>query len=337
MRVVVLGGGVIGVTSAWYLAEAGHEVVVLDRQSGPAWRPASPMPARSRPATPSPWAAPGLPIKALQWLFMRHRPLVIWPMPDPAMIAWGLRLLLNCTSARYELNKSRMVPIAEYSRDLLRELSGEARPRLRRAGAGHAAAVPQAEAARRHRQGHRGAQALRRRLGAARRRRLHRGRAGAGAGAREVRRRPAPARRRDRRLLQVHRRPGRRLPPAGRRVPLRHGRSAGIETERGRVTGIATGNGQGHGRRLRRGARQLVAAAAAPARRAGAGLPGQGLLAHRADHRSGRRAGIHGHGRDPQGGDHAAGRPHPGRRHGRAGRLQHQVCARPAAARSSMS
>ncbi len=76
------------------------------------------------PGYSSPWAAPGLPIKALQWLFMRHRPLVIWPMPDPAMIAWGLRLLMNCTSARYELNKSRMVPIAEYSRDLLRELRG---------------------------------------------------------------------------------------------------------------------------------------------------------------------------------------------------------------------
>ena len=125
MRVVVLGSGVIGVTSAWYLAQAGHEVVVLDRQAGPALETSFANAGEVSPGYSSPWAAPGLPIKALQWLFMRHRPLVIWPVPDPAMVAWGLRLLMNCTSARYELNKSRMVPIAEYSRDLLRELRGE--------------------------------------------------------------------------------------------------------------------------------------------------------------------------------------------------------------------
>jgi D-amino-acid dehydrogenase len=124
MRVVVLGGGVIGVTSAWYLAEAGHEVIVLDRQAGPAQETSYANAGEVSPGYSSPWAGPGLPLKALQWLFMRHRPLVIWPKPDPAMIAWGLRLLMNCTSARYELNKSRMVPIAEYSRDSLRELRG---------------------------------------------------------------------------------------------------------------------------------------------------------------------------------------------------------------------
>ncbi|MFO1049676.1 MAG: D-amino acid dehydrogenase [Geminicoccaceae bacterium] len=122
MRVVVLGGGVVGVASAWYLREAGHEVVVLDRQPGPALETSFANAGEVSPGYSSPWAAPGLPIKALQWLFMHHRPLVIWPRPDPAMIAWGLRLLLNCTAARYELNKSRMVPIAEYSRDCLREL-----------------------------------------------------------------------------------------------------------------------------------------------------------------------------------------------------------------------
>ena len=53
---------------------------------------------------------------------MRHRPLFIWPKPDPDMILWGLRMLMNCTAARYELNKGRMVPLAEYSRDQLREL-----------------------------------------------------------------------------------------------------------------------------------------------------------------------------------------------------------------------
>ena len=87
MRVVVLGSGVIGVTSAWYLAEAGHEVVVLDRQSGPAMETSYANAGEVSPGYSSPWAAPGLPIKALQWLFMHHRPLVIWPKPDPAMMA----------------------------------------------------------------------------------------------------------------------------------------------------------------------------------------------------------------------------------------------------------
>ena len=122
MRVIVLGSGVIGVTSAYYLAEAGHEVVVLDRQEGPALETSFANAGEVSPGYASPWAAPGIPIKALKWLFMRHRPLFIWPKPDPDMIRWGLRMLMNCTAARYELNKSRMVPLAEYSRDRLREL-----------------------------------------------------------------------------------------------------------------------------------------------------------------------------------------------------------------------
>ena len=122
MRVIVLGSGVIGVASAYYLAEAGHEVVVLDRQEGPALETSFANAGEISPGYASPWAAPGIPIKALKWLFMRHRPLFIWPKPDPDMILWGLRMLTNCTAARYELNKGRMVPLAEYSRDRLREL-----------------------------------------------------------------------------------------------------------------------------------------------------------------------------------------------------------------------
>ena len=122
MRVIVLGSGVIGVASAYYLAEAGHEVVVLDRQEGPALETSFANAGEVSPGYASPWAAPGIPIKALKWLFMRHRPLFIWPKPDPDMIRWGLRMLMNCTAARYELNKGRMVPLAEYSRDRLREL-----------------------------------------------------------------------------------------------------------------------------------------------------------------------------------------------------------------------
>jgi D-amino-acid dehydrogenase len=125
MRVIVLGSGVIGVASAYYLAEAGHEVVVLDRQEGAALETSFANAGEVSPGYSSPWAAPGIPLKALKWLFMRHRPLFIWPKPDPDLIRWGLMMLRNCTAARYERNKGRMVPLAEYSRDRLRELRAD--------------------------------------------------------------------------------------------------------------------------------------------------------------------------------------------------------------------
>jgi D-amino-acid dehydrogenase len=126
MRAIVLGSGVIGTSTAYYLAEAGHEVVVIDRQEGPALETSFANAGQVSPGYSSPWAAPGIPLKALKWLFMRHRPLFIWPTPMPAKVRFGLMMLRNCTSARYELNKSRMVPIAEYSRDLLRDLRHKA-------------------------------------------------------------------------------------------------------------------------------------------------------------------------------------------------------------------
>src|SRR5512143_3419613 len=125
MRVLVLGGGVIGVTAAYYLAQAGHEVTVVDRQAEPALETSFANAGEVSPGYSAPWAAPGLPLKALKWLFMKHRPLVLMPHPDPAMAIWGLRLLRNCPSARYELNKSRMLRLAEYSRDCLRALRAE--------------------------------------------------------------------------------------------------------------------------------------------------------------------------------------------------------------------
>ena len=125
MRIVVLGSGVIGTTTAWYLAADGHEVTVVDRQPGPGLETSFANAGEVSPGYSAPWAAPGIPLKALKWLFMRHRPLVIWPKPDPQMILWGLRMLRNCTAARYERNKGRMVPLAEYSRDRLRELRAD--------------------------------------------------------------------------------------------------------------------------------------------------------------------------------------------------------------------
>lgn len=122
MKVLVLGSGVIGVTSAWYLAEAGHEVTVLDRQQGPALETSFANAGEVSPGYSSPWAGPGVPIKAVKWLLMKDGPLVIRPALDPHMWSWLLKMLANCTASRYAVNKSRMVPIAEYSRDVLKAL-----------------------------------------------------------------------------------------------------------------------------------------------------------------------------------------------------------------------
>ena len=125
MKVIVLGAGVLGVTSAWYLARAGHEVTVIDRQPGPALETSFANAGEVSPGYSSPWAAPGVPLKALKWMFQRHAPLVIQPRLDWQRISWMARMLANCTSAAYATNKSRMVRLAEYSRDCLDELRSE--------------------------------------------------------------------------------------------------------------------------------------------------------------------------------------------------------------------
>ena len=116
MKVLILGSGVIGVTSAYYLTRAGHEVTVVDRQPEPALETSFANAGEVSPGYSSPWAGPGVPVKAVKWLLMKHGPLVIRPKLDPVMWVWLLKMLRNCTSARYAVNKSRMIPIAEYSR-----------------------------------------------------------------------------------------------------------------------------------------------------------------------------------------------------------------------------
>lgn len=122
MKVAVLGSGVIGVTTAWYLAEAGHEVIVIDRQPAPAMETSFANAGEISPGYASPWAAPGIPFKALRWMFMKRAPLIIQPQLDSAMMLWTWRMLGNCTQKAYHLNKSRMVRLAEYSRDCLDDL-----------------------------------------------------------------------------------------------------------------------------------------------------------------------------------------------------------------------
>ena len=125
MKVLVLGSGVIGVSSAYQLALAGHEVTVVDRQPAAALETSYGNAGEVSPGYSAPWAGPGVPIKAIKWLLMQHRPLVIRPNIDLNLLRWGVAMLRNCTSARYELNKSRMVRLAEYSRDCLKALRSE--------------------------------------------------------------------------------------------------------------------------------------------------------------------------------------------------------------------
>lgn len=125
MRVIVLGAGVIGVTTAYYLAEAGHKVIVVDRQPGPALETSFANAGEISPGYASPWAGPGVPLKAIKWLLMHHGPLLLRPKLDLRMWLWVARMLRNCTAARYAVNKARMVRFAEYSRDCLQALRAE--------------------------------------------------------------------------------------------------------------------------------------------------------------------------------------------------------------------
>ncbi|MCP5323192.1 D-amino acid dehydrogenase [Albidovulum sp.] len=125
MKVVVMGAGVIGVTTAYYLAKAGAEVTVLDRQPGPGLETSYANAGELSYGMTSPWAAPGVPTKALKWLFMKRRPLFIWPLISPRMWKWGAQMLMNCNDDAYAVNKSRMVRISNYSRDVLPDLIAE--------------------------------------------------------------------------------------------------------------------------------------------------------------------------------------------------------------------
>ena len=89
MKIAILGSGVIGTTTAYYLAKAGHQVTVIDRQAGPALETSFANAGEVSPGYSAPWAGPGVPLKAIKWMAMQHSPLVIWPMLDPRMWMWG--------------------------------------------------------------------------------------------------------------------------------------------------------------------------------------------------------------------------------------------------------
>ena len=125
MRVMVLGGGVIGTASAYYLARAGFDVVVVDRQPAVAMETSFANAGQVSPGYASPWAAPGVPLKAIKWLLERHAPLAIKATTSIDQYLWMAQMLRNCTASRYAVNKERLVRLSEYSRDCLDELRAE--------------------------------------------------------------------------------------------------------------------------------------------------------------------------------------------------------------------
>jgi D-amino-acid dehydrogenase len=120
MKVLVLGGGVIGVTTAWALARQGTEVTLLERQPDVAQETSFANAGQVSPGYSTPWAAPGIPLKALRWLVERHAPLAIRPDGSMFQWRWMAAMLTNCSSSRYAVNKERMMRLSEYSRDCLR-------------------------------------------------------------------------------------------------------------------------------------------------------------------------------------------------------------------------
>lgn len=122
MRVLILGSGVVGVSSAYYLAKQGFDVTVIDRQPSPGLETSFANAGQISPGYSAPWAAPGVPFKALKWMFQQHAPLHIKPDGSLWQLQWMLKMLQNCNTKSYEVNKSRMVRLAEYSRDCLEQL-----------------------------------------------------------------------------------------------------------------------------------------------------------------------------------------------------------------------
>ena len=122
MKVVVLGAGIIGTTSAYFLAKQGHEVTVIDRQDSVSMETSHANAGCLSYGFTSPWASPGLPFSVLKWVLTGRSPLIITPNMSVETIKFLYRMYKNCNSRSYEINKSRMLRVANYSQKALLEI-----------------------------------------------------------------------------------------------------------------------------------------------------------------------------------------------------------------------
>lgn len=121
-QIAVIGGGVVGVCTAYFLAAAGHDVVVIERHQNVGQEASFGNSGIVAPGYATPWAAPGMPRKILSYLFRSEAPVSLRPTLDRHMWRWIRRWLSECELERYRINRTRMQRIAFYSRDILREL-----------------------------------------------------------------------------------------------------------------------------------------------------------------------------------------------------------------------
>jgi D-amino-acid dehydrogenase len=126
MKVIVLGSGIIGTSSAWFLNKAGHDVTVVDRQPGAAQETSFANGCQISVSHAEPWANPTAPKKILQWLGREDAPLLFRLRPEWLQWKWGMHFLRECLPARTDHNIRQIVAIAEYSRQTLQALRTEA-------------------------------------------------------------------------------------------------------------------------------------------------------------------------------------------------------------------
>jgi len=125
MKIAVLGAGVIGVTAAWYLRQAGHDVQVLERRAAAGMETSFANGGQISATHAEPWAGPGVPWKALKWLLREDAPLLFRLRADPAQWRWGLQFLRECTPARFRANAGQLMRLGLYSQAALHALRQE--------------------------------------------------------------------------------------------------------------------------------------------------------------------------------------------------------------------
>lgn len=125
MKVIVLGSGIIGTASAWFLHEAGHEVTVIERAAGAAQETSFANGCQISVSHAEPWANPSAPMKVLKWLGKEDAPLLYRFRPEWLQWKWGMHFLRECTPSRTAYNIRQIVSIAEYSRQTLQALRAE--------------------------------------------------------------------------------------------------------------------------------------------------------------------------------------------------------------------